>query len=58
MTLTQGQKLAIKELAEQVIGTAHPSELVLVKHIDFDRVQRSGDGILGFDAGAAVHLAS
>jgi hypothetical protein len=58
MALTPDQKLSIRQLAEQVLRTTRPSELILVKHLDLDRQDgvETKDGILGFDSGAVAHV--
>lgn len=56
MTLTSDQELALKEIAEQVIGQTRPTELVLVKHLDFKQLSNDSDSILGFDPGAMAQI--
>jgi hypothetical protein len=56
MALTDTQKTALKEVAEQVIAATRPSELILVRRLNIDKLGRRSGGMLGFDSGATAHL--
>jgi hypothetical protein len=56
MGLTKAQKIAIREIAEQVISGSRPSEMILVKHLDVDKLRSGSGGMLGFDLGASAHV--
>jgi hypothetical protein len=56
MKLSTDQKAAIKEIAEHVVTISRPSELILVKRLNLDKLSNDTDEMLGFDAGVLANI--